>query len=229
MAAGAKLASPRKTNFSHYTRFFFFEKGDGEIFAKTFARAAFGVKTGSLEKTRCLTASRSADNVAVLRKERELARRGEMCCLEKRGKIFRLCARWFRGGTLLSKPASGRAAAERERDLRLGRRSARGLRFASLVVATKFGGRRIGCDRARRARTSPRSSRLAERFRVVREKPFAAVDSGAIRNIPLFQTALGSTIVRVPSRERPIRRADGPTAETPFSSLASSFEDVEKR
>lgn len=78
-------------------------------------------------------------------------------------------------------------------------------------------------------RASPRLSRLADCFASTDGGRSQRRFVGSIRDIPLFRTALGSTFRPRSAEERPIRRADGPTAEARFSPQASSFENVEKR
>lgn len=135
-----------------------------------------------------------------------------------------------RRGTLLSKPASGRATADASAtcDSTVVRRAVP--QFASIGVASNV---------RRRAKvgfpfSSPSSVAAivatCRLFRVDRRNAFAARRVGSARNIPLFRTALGSTFrprsaegASDSSRRRPDRRTSR------FSMQAALFEGVEKR
>ena len=136
-----------------------------------------------------------------------------MAKLAKTRKIYGVAASTSRRGTLLSKPASGRATVERERDLRFDRRSTRG-------SAVRVDRRRLDRSRSvefgfrfRPPRASPRLSRLADYFASADERRSQRRFVGLPRNIPLFRTALGSTFrprsaegASDSSRRRPDRR-----------------------
>ena len=147
------------------------------------------------------------------------------------GKICRVANPTWRRGTLLSKPASGRAAANASAtcDSTVVRRAVP--QFASIGVASTVRDR-SGVERfdRRTARASPRLSRLADFFASADETRSQRCFAGWTRNIPLFRTALGSTFrprsaegASDSSRRRPDRR------RADFSSQASLLENVAKR
>lgn len=134
-----------------------------------------------------------------------------------------------RRGTLLSKPASGRATADASAtcDSTVVRRAVP--QFASIDVASTVRGRRNGVS----VLAGPSGAAIVATcrlFRVDRRNAFAACFVGSARNIPLFRTALGSTFrprsaegASDSSRRRPDRRTSR------FSMQAALFEGVEER